>query len=172
MAAPQRLHPHQRARYDRNATKVSIDASRPVPKVQERKARRGAAGDCCGTLSHQEVLDLIREIDLIPLEQVETIHGHITISPLPSQVIPIPNREDQKKLEEPSVICPHCGGGVEIESVNCGIFRHGIMKATGVQMEPHLPKDQCEQLVKTDAIRGCGKPFRLVDKKAEVCDYI
>jgi hypothetical protein len=79
------------------------------------------------------------------------------------------------------VECPHCKCFVQIEQVNCAIFRHGTYKHNGQQLNPHLPKAECDRLAATGAIQGCGKPFQLKpntggDKDipfvAEVCDYI
>lgn len=75
------------------------------------------------------------------------------------------------------MICPHCELLVEIEQINCGIFRHGMFKGTGNQVEPHLPKEQCDILINTDQIYGCGKPFRVVMDEtgtfcAQLCDYV
>jgi hypothetical protein len=63
---------------------------------------------------------------------------------------------------EPIVKCPHCDEFVIIEKLNCGIFRHGIIKSTLKQMEPHLPKDKCDQLKERNLIFGCGKPFQIL----------
>lgn len=60
------------------------------------------------------------------------------------------------------VICPHCGGGVEIAKINCKIFRHGILIKNGKQINPHLSKLECDKLVAANQIYGCGKPFELV----------
>ena len=78
---------------------------------------------------------------------------------------------------EPVVICPHCHEPALIQIINCAIFRHGIRKFDGRQMDPHAPKDVCDRLVKDNAIYGCGKPFQIeVDSSnnlvAVVCDYI
>uniref|UniRef100_A0A6C0B1Q1 Uncharacterized protein n=1 Tax=viral metagenome TaxID=1070528 RepID=A0A6C0B1Q1_9ZZZZ len=74
------------------------------------------------------------------------------------------------------VTCPHCSELIVIEQINCNIFRHGVMKDTGKQMDPHAPKEVCYQLKETDAIYGCGKPFSLVKKDdeftANICEYI
>ena len=73
--------------------------------------------------------------------------------------------------------CPHCKCQVEIIEINCAIFRHGTYKNTGQQMNPHTPKAECDRLAETNAIYGCGKPFRVV-KNNEGCldvyisDYI
>ncbi len=70
------------------------------------------------------------------------------------------------------VICPHCNGSVVIEEMNCAIFRHGIFKTTGKQIPPHASKEECDKWVQKDEIYGCGKPFKVVEKKAVICDYI
>lgn len=74
------------------------------------------------------------------------------------------------------VECPHCKCQIEILEINCAIFRHGVIKSSGQQMNPHLPKPECDKLTETDAIYGCGMPFRIIknnDKlQAEICDYI
>jgi hypothetical protein len=75
------------------------------------------------------------------------------------------------------VICPHCKIPVIIQKLNCAIFRHGVYKTTGFQIDPHLPKNICDQLAKESAIYGCGKPFQVIfDPSGEMiaitCDYI
>ena len=47
-----------------------------------------------------------------------------------------PQENPQEKVEEPIVVCPHCKESILIEKLNCGIFRHGVSKATGQQMAP------------------------------------
>ena len=78
--------------------------------------------------------------------------------------------------DEDIVCCPHCSEFIIIEKLNCGIFRHGIYKDDGKQIDPHLCKEECEELVESGEIHGCGKPFQIVivDGKAEVliCDYV
>lgn len=72
--------------------------------------------------------------------------------------------------------CPHCLCEVEIEQINCGIFRHGVYIHNMQNIPPHSPKSQCDELVKKELIYGCGKPFTV--KKinniisVEICDYI
>lgn len=66
------------------------------------------------------------------------------------------------------VQCPHCGIDIEITQINCGIFRCGVDKY-GKQINPHLPKDQCDKLTE---IIGCKRPFRYINGKVEKCDYI
>jgi hypothetical protein len=79
--------------------------------------------------------------------------------------------------------CPHCNGLIEIHEneINCAIFRHGIYKDSGLQMNPHESKEICESVFANALIIGCGKPFRFVknslnseDLKVslEICDYI
>jgi hypothetical protein len=76
--------------------------------------------------------------------------------------------------------CPHCDGTVQVNEneVNCQIFRHGIMKSDGTQVNPHLSKEQCEQLFDQDLVHGCCKPFRLIRgsngivESVEMCDWI
>lgn len=74
------------------------------------------------------------------------------------------------------VTCPHCFVPVQIEQVNCAIFRHAVFKNNGRQVPPHLCKEECEKLIQNDQVYGCCKPFRLVLKEneyvAEICDYI
>ena len=77
---------------------------------------------------------------------------------------------------ESIVKCPHCSKFIIIEKINCGIFRHGIIKSTLKQMEPHLPKDKCDHLKEENLIFGCGKPFQILIVNGEMvvqkCDYI
>lgn len=73
------------------------------------------------------------------------------------------------------VTCPHCDCGVliPIKETNCRIFRHGVFKITNVQINPHLPKIECDRLANENLIIGCGKPFRLTENNiAIICDYI
>jgi hypothetical protein len=50
------------------------------------------------------------------------------------------------------------------------------MKTTMQQMDPHLPKADCDRLTINGLIIGCGKPFKLVKNNEEYiaikCDYI
>ena len=68
--------------------------------------------------------------------------------------------------------CPHCACLVEIEQVNCQIFRHGAYKKNLKQIPPHLPKEKCIELATTNQIYGCGKPFRFDGHNVSICDYI
>ena len=70
--------------------------------------------------------------------------------------------------------CPYsdCSIAIEIVEVNCAIFRCGIYKDTGQQIEPHLSKEECDKLKKQDKIWGCGRPFKLVNYQLVICEYI
>lgn len=75
------------------------------------------------------------------------------------------------------ISCPHCQELIEIEQVNCCIFRHGVFKDTGKQVPPHAPKVLCDQWVLEGRVYGCCKPFRLVrcsngNYQPEECGYI
>ena len=74
------------------------------------------------------------------------------------------------------VKCPHCECEVEIVELNCRIFRHGVFKASGAQVNPHAPKAECDELFEKNMIYGCGKPLRIKETEngyvVEVCDYI
>ena len=72
------------------------------------------------------------------------------------------------------VTCPYsdCNIGIEIIEVNCAIFRCGVYKHNGQQIEPHLPKEDCDQLKHDDKIWGCGRPSKLVNDVLIVCGYI
>jgi len=74
------------------------------------------------------------------------------------------------------VRCPHCNDFIIIEKLNCGIFRHGVYKHDGKQVDPHLCKETCDELAQSGKIHGCCKPFQIVvvDGKVEIkiCDYI
>lgn len=66
--------------------------------------------------------------------------------------------------------CPHCGIYIEIEKINCAIFRCGVYKSTGLQIPPHLSKEECDSILN---IWGCSKPFLLNKENIlEKCDYI
>ena len=74
--------------------------------------------------------------------------------------------------------CPHCQGSIIVErnELNCRIFRHGVYKQTGQPIPPHAPKEECDRLVTSQMIDGCGKPFRVEGEhetiRAIPCDYI
>ena len=82
-------------------------------------------------------------------------------------------------MSEPELVveCPHCKECVVIEKLNCHIFRHGVLRETGKQMDPHAPKEVCDELSTNNQIFGCGKPFKVVKKEdgiyiSEICEYI
>jgi hypothetical protein len=57
--------------------------------------------------------------------------------------------------------------------MNCRIFRHGVIKATGKQIDPHASKSVCDDLFEKGLIDGCGKPFVItLSGGVEICDYI
>ena len=77
------------------------------------------------------------------------------------------------------IICPHCDKPimVYVKDINCAIFRHGVLKETGNQIDPHASKEICDSLAKEGKIYGCGKPFKLVRQDsvtyiAQKCEYI
>ena len=74
------------------------------------------------------------------------------------------------------VICPNCKDPIIIQKINCGIFRHGVFKKTGKQLNPHLFQSTCEYLFNSKMIYGCGKPFKIIKKddvlNAIECGYI
>jgi len=79
------------------------------------------------------------------------------------------------------VKCPNCEDYVLIEKLNCCVFRHGILKCNGKQIDPHASKIKCELLIKNKEIYGCGKPFKIIISRneekqytftSEICDYI
>lgn len=85
--------------------------------------------------------------------------------------------KEVKKEEKYMVLeCPHCGLLMQLfaRDRNCGIFRHGFFKSNGDNINPHASLEDCEGLLKSGQITGCGKPFRLnpATQKAEICGYI
>lgn len=74
--------------------------------------------------------------------------------------------------------CPHCNGTImtEEKETNCKIFRHGVYKKSGNQINPHEKKEICDDLYEKNEIYGCGKPYRLIlnnnSCSVEICDYI
>jgi hypothetical protein len=51
------------------------------------------------------------------------------------------------KSEKPIIQCPHCNEYIIIQELNCCIFRHGIFKETGQQINPHSNKYLCDYYV-------------------------
>jgi hypothetical protein len=75
------------------------------------------------------------------------------------------------------ISCPHCLENILIEQLNCCIFRHGVFKNNGIQIEPHSPKERCDHYIQNKLIYGCGKPFKIIknennEYRAIICDYI
>lgn len=70
------------------------------------------------------------------------------------------------------VVCPHCLCQVEIQDINCGIFRHAIYKDTNEQIPPHTSKEICDRLFIENRVYGCAKPFKIEGTVAVACDYI
>lgn len=82
--------------------------------------------------------------------------------------------------------CPHCDMWTEVpvNQVNCHIFRHAFLVQKlpngGIillnQLNPHAPKQVCDQLKSEGKIVGCGKPFKFIRKNdkyvVESCGYI
>lgn len=72
--------------------------------------------------------------------------------------------------------CHHCEEYIIIEQINCAIFRHGIYKLNFTQINPHLSKNKCDELISNNLIYGCGKPFRVEQNNdvwiATICEYI
>jgi hypothetical protein len=63
-----------------------------------------------------------------------------------------------------------------MEKLNCGIFRHGIYKKNGKQLDPHSSKELCDKVTEENLIYGCGKPFQIVQETGtyivKKCKYI
>jgi hypothetical protein len=81
-------------------------------------------------------------------------------------------------ISEIYITCPHCDTNILImfNEINCAIFRHGTIRETFTQINPHETKEICDKLFHENKIYGCGKPFRLVNTSnqyvAEICEYI
>jgi len=75
--------------------------------------------------------------------------------------------------------CPYCDLLVLLpkQEFNCKIYRHGILKSSMKQIDPHLDKVVCDTLAREGLIYGCGKPFKIThiigdNYKIEKCGYI
>lgn len=84
----------------------------------------------------------------------------------------IPKAIPEVVREEIVLSCPHCHGGFIVERIQCGIFRHAILKSNGALVDPHASQAALEQLINQNLLLGCGKPFRYAGGKPEICDYI
>jgi|LauGreDrversion4_2_1035121.scaffolds.fasta_scaffold08208_8 hypothetical protein len=86
-------------------------------------------------------------------------------------------KKEEDIITDLVIYCPHCEDPIVIEKLNCRIFRHGTLVASGKQIDPHASKELCDYFVEKNKIYGCGKPFQIVkNEKAEfvavVCGYI
>ena len=70
------------------------------------------------------------------------------------------------------VTCPKCGEYVLIEKINCAIFRHGILRSNNQQIPSHADKIYVEHLLLVGDVIGCGKPFKIENGVAVICDWI
>jgi hypothetical protein len=71
------------------------------------------------------------------------------------------------------IYCPTCNIPIIIQKLNCKIFRHGVIKSTNKQINPHATEVECNYYIKNDLIYGCGKPFTIDNNNsAIVCKYI
>ena len=70
--------------------------------------------------------------------------------------------------------CPWCGIYIQIlhSEINCKIFRCGIEKSSGKQIDPHASKEVCDHLLANNLIYGCSKPFIFDGNITKKCDYI
>lgn len=74
--------------------------------------------------------------------------------------------------------CKHCNEFfiIKLSDFNCMILRHGAYKTNLKHINPHLPKKECDDLVRNNLIYGCGKPLRIVKVNdtydISICDYI
>ena len=73
------------------------------------------------------------------------------------------------------VECPHCNMGIVVDALNCGVFRCGVWKDTGLQINPHMSEDECRDAIGN--VWGCSKPFRIYTDASGVsrtttCGYI
>ena len=67
-----------------------------------------------------------------------------------------------------------CGLMIEMryDQLNCKIFRCGVYKKYGKQIDTHSTKEVCDQIFKDNLIWGCGKPYMFDGTKVEICGYI
>lgn len=75
--------------------------------------------------------------------------------------------------------CPHeeCQQYIMVakKELNCKIFRHGVRKQNFEQINPHAPKNECDTLIRSNSVYGCGCPFEIVKIAGKyypkVCEY-
>jgi len=75
--------------------------------------------------------------------------------------------------------CPHCQDFVIVlkSELNCKIFRHAVYKDTYQPINPHASQAVCQQLLSSNKVYGCAKPFNVVQLpndtyQVQVCAYI
>ena len=75
--------------------------------------------------------------------------------------------------------CPHCQTPIYInhQDFRCHIFRHGVYRSNLKQIDPHMKRQNCLDIVNKGIIYGCAGPFKLLktednNYRAEICDYI
>lgn len=68
--------------------------------------------------------------------------------------------------------CPWCKVRcfVATNEVMCSIFRCGYYNSQ--QINPHLPKEECEKLRGDPNLRGCAHPFYFNGSVLKKCDYV
>jgi hypothetical protein len=49
-----------------------------------------------------------------------------------------------------------------MKKLNCAIFRHGIYKKSGKQINPRMKIEECEKLIINDEIYGRGLQFKVI----------
>jgi hypothetical protein len=73
--------------------------------------------------------------------------------------------------------CPHCDILISVDKnkTKCKIFRCGVMKSNGIQINPHTSKNKCDYLSNNNLIYGCSKPFKFFQDTCgnyvDICDY-
>jgi hypothetical protein len=115
-------------------------------------------------------------------QNVDPLVGNFPVLPspiLPSTQILHNNIAAAQEQDDDVLYCPHCNLPIIIEELNCGIFRHAVYKTDPTRQVPsHSSQATCENLVTTDNVIGCCKPFlvavrpgthKLTIKK---CEYI
>lgn len=82
-------------------------------------------------------------------------------------------KESAVGVHKPLISCPNCQIPIYIESISCMIFRCGVFRTNGEQINPHSSQNECEFYVNNKLIYGCGSPFKYDGINAPViCDYI
>ncbi len=93
-------------------------------------------------------------------------------NPNPNNIIkPNPNQDLEFN-------CPHCNDFiiVNINEINCGIFRHAVFKENMNPINPHETQINCEDFVQKKLVFGCAKPFQITKQEDKyvitICGYI